>query len=82
MFKQKHFSGNGLKKMITNKYMVYIEKKSYNSERKIPSKCRIGETCSTYIAVIGDKSSMTIQKKMNHVHKDTKDFLYYNNSRK
>ena len=44
--------------------------------KKIPSKCRIRETCFTSIAVIGGKLFSNKPKNMNSVHKDTKDLLY------
>ena len=54
--------------------LIYIETKTYNSEIKIPSKYRIGETCFTYIAVIGGKLFINHTKNMNRVHKYTKVF--------
>ena len=55
--------------------MVNIETKTYNSERKIPSKYIIGEICFTSIAVIGGKLFSNNPKNMNHVHKYTNYLL-------
>ena len=60
-----------IEKRITHKYWLTL-KKTDNSKRKIPSKCRIGEACFTYIAIIGGKLFITYPKNMNHVHKYTK----------
>ena len=56
--------------------MVYIETKTYNRKRKIPSKCRIEETCFTSVALNGGKLFSNNPKSMNHVHKDTNYVLY------
>ena len=45
------------------------------AKEKIPSKFRIGETCFTFIAVIGGKLFSNHPQNMNHVHKDTMDLL-------
>ena len=67
-------SGNVLKNN-TKGILVYIEKKPYNSKRKIPSKFRIGYKRLTSIAVIGGKLFSNHLKNMNHSHKDTKDLV-------
>ena len=45
------------------------------SKHKIPEECRIGYTCFTSLATIGCNLYTTHSKNLNHVHKDSKDFL-------
>ena len=56
--------------------LVDIEKKITRAKEKIPSKCIIGETCFTSMAVIGGRLFGDNPKNMNHVHKDTKYLLF------
>ena len=45
------------------------------SKQKIPKKCRIGDTCFTSFATIGDYLFIRHMKNLNHVHKDSNNFL-------
>ena len=49
-----------------------IHEKSY---RKVPSEWRIGETCFTSIAVIGEKLYINHPKNINHVLEYSKDLM-------
>ena len=55
---------------------MYIERLPYKSQRKITSKCRIGETYFTSIPFIEGKISSNHPKNMNFVQKDTKELVY------
>ena len=55
---------------------MYIERLPYKSQRKITSKCRIGETYFTSISFIEGKLSSNHPKNMNFVQKDTKELVY------
>ena len=46
-----------------------------DGKQKIPRKCKIGNTCFKYVAVIGGRLFRNSAKNNNHVHKDEKDFL-------
>ena len=56
-----------------------MKQKLTTEKEKISSKFRIGKTCFTSVAVIGDKLFSNNPKNMNHVHKNTQDFACYNN---
>ena len=52
-----------------------MKKKLENAKEILPSTCRIGETISTSMAVIGGKIFRNHLKNLNHVHKDIKDLV-------
>ena len=56
--------------MIPNKYWSKLKQKLIAAKERIPSKCRIGETCFTSMAVIGGKLFSNKPKNMNRVHKE------------
>ena len=43
---------------------------------KIPQKCRICNTCFTYVAFVGGKFYSSHPKNRNHFNKDQNDLLY------
>ena len=51
----------------------YWEHKKWNidkAEAKVPQKYRMGNTCFTSVAVVGEKSYISHPQNMNHLHKD------------
>ena len=52
-----------------------MKKKLENAKEILPSTCRIGETISTSMAVIGGKLFRNHPKNLNHVYKDIKDLV-------
>ena len=52
--------------------LVKFERKIGDGKKKLPSKCRIGETIFTSMDVIGGKLYSNHRKNLNHVHKGTK----------
>ena len=52
-----------------------FEKKLEKAKEILPSTCIIGETIFTSMSIIGGKLYSNHPKDMNHVHKDTKDFV-------
>ena len=63
-----------IEKRRAKKYWFALKQNLTIAKKKIPSKCRNGETCFTSISVIGGKLFSNHPKNINHVYKDTKVF--------
>ena len=64
-----------IERMTENKYWNVFEGCLTAAREKIPTKCGIGETFFTYIAVIGEKLYSNNPKNINNFHKDINDLV-------
>ena len=61
--------------MLTIKYWKFLRCTTKKAKELIPKECRIGDTCFTSLATIGGNLYTRHVKKLNHVHKESKDLL-------
>ena len=61
--------------MPTIKYWQTLEIIMDKEKENIRRKCRIGDTCFTSLATIGDDLFTRHPKNLNHLHRDSNDIM-------
>ena len=61
-----------IEKVIQSQYWTTLKKKHEKAKYILPSTCRIGVNCFTFMAVIGGRLFSNHHKNLKHVNKDSK----------